>query len=177
MNDDEVMDIEGLLKRTIQTWQALGHPALMERFIFRNGRRYKRGPLPRNIARGKEKECFSNAAKECWHSGAKYVEGFGFRPDIPLLFHHAWLEIDGKAVDPTWKKNKACQYYGVAFDMKTAWEIFEQNGYYGIFDNPATNINLPFMLKYDRGFAKEIEAGWPGLLKKLKLGETSFLDS
>jgi hypothetical protein len=55
------------------------------------------------LVEAENKECYLNAFRgmseidgECY-----YVEGFAVPGDFPIIAAHAWLEVDGKIVDPT----------------------------------------------------------------------------
>lgn len=53
--------------------------------------------------RAENKECFLNAFRGMTECGqdAHYVEGFAVPGEFPIIAAHAWLEVDGKIIDPT----------------------------------------------------------------------------
>src|SRR5215831_1735265 len=91
------------LNHAITAWEKLGQPALLERFVTRNGQPFT---YTKRVGRkGAPKQCFANAATYVMRNrgvGAVYVEGFVMRQDIPHPFLHAWVTFNGtEAMDPT----------------------------------------------------------------------------
>lgn len=144
--------IKDFLQRCIDTWEQVHHPALMERFVIRQGVVCEARPFEGQ--RMTPQECFKNAMDGLFTTsghGLMYCEGFGLRPNIPLLVHHAWLVTpDLKVVDPTWEKPEECQYVGVTYDRDAAWEIMQETGHYGLFDH-GIGFNLTVALARDPG--------------------------
>jgi hypothetical protein len=133
------MMIRELLAETISDWERLGHPALMERFVLRNGKLYT--PRKRVGRRGKPKECYCNSThfviREQWKSypygHPTYVEGFTIG-DIPFAIAHAWVTMTGAdAMDPT-LESSTHQYFGVAFPTDVLLREIKKNRVYGILD-------------------------------------------
>ena len=62
--------------------------------------------------------------------------------------HHAWVEIDGKAMDPTWRDYMDSEYIGVAFHRKIALSEICKTGYFGLFTG-GDIINTDLMLRLD----------------------------
>lgn len=95
-------------------------------------------------------ECFKNAT---WATGdGDYCEGFGWRKDLPILFHHAWRVKDGLVIDRTWDRPEECQYLGVVFTQRQLMAELRRNEVYGLLDIGTYNIRL--MLKVDPGMAE-----------------------
>lgn len=142
------MNIQDKIEEYIKMMGSIGHPALMENFILRNGETMEVGPLVGE--QGTPKECFANATNAYLENyDSTYVEGYMWRAGFPILIHHAWIEIDGKVMDNTIVDNQACQYYGVRFTRETLKRQLEQNGVYGLLD-PGL-INLKLMVECDPG--------------------------
>ena len=88
------------------------------KFVIDNGFGYEPTPLPSNLTRGDDQQCFMNALdlasdkKELF-----YVEGFAIYTPTSLPVHHAWVTTgDGKAIDPTWN-TPGVAYAGVPFKL------------------------------------------------------------
>lgn len=137
------MDIKAHLEQEYENWKKLGHPAVMQRFVLRNGRQYKAAPYTGK--RLPKKECFSNAAH--LRTG-DYVEGYATRPDIGILIHHAWCVKDGVVIDPTWDRPEECQYFGVKFTQAVLYKELIRLDHYGLLDTPR-GLNIKFMLQID----------------------------
>ena len=69
------------------------------------------------VPKGRDKECFGNAARLAWDDSAlTYVEGFALAMGIPMA--HAWVVDDfGRVIETTWRE-KGIEYLGVAFRTK-----------------------------------------------------------
>lgn len=166
-------NIRDYLEQTIGAFAGMGNPALIERFVLRNGREWE---VTKRIERKlRDKECFSNSLHRAnqWFDEPKYegkivyVEGFAYRPGLfPML--HAWVGVDDKAVDPTWNGYETCMYFGVPFDVVDATKVVVEKGYYGLFDGP-TGINYKWMFKRDPGLLDEVDAAFPQFKFKEKL--------
>jgi len=139
--------IKEQLEEIVKNWNALGHPALLENFILRNGKEYT--PTKRIGRRKKAKECFCNAHKFVWsHHDVSYVEGYVIREAFPFPIHHAWVTITGDdAMDPTLEAEEF-QYYGVAFDRGTVTRELIKNKVYGLLD-PGLGLNYELMFDID----------------------------
>jgi hypothetical protein len=107
-------------------------------FLKEHGQEWEPAPLPDEIDRGREKECFKNATLTAIaHKHLDYVEGIGFAANVGIggmAFLHAWnVDQDGKVVDTTWERPEKCRYYGVKFPKaKFTKHIFKAK-VYGIF--------------------------------------------
>lgn len=143
------MLIHDRIKQEVNSWSALGVPALMQQFVLRNGTAYQ--PTSRLGSKLPSKACFENAAKLALDGVGTYVEGYAFGPRLPLVIHHAWVEIDDRAMDPTWEDPMSCQYFGVAFNTEFLREELLRNRVYGLLDIGG-GINLDLFLKIDPDF-------------------------
>jgi hypothetical protein len=141
-----VMSIRDVLEDSVANWARLGHPALLERFVLRNGKAY--APCKRIGRKCKAKQCFANATHHVLDAGGTYVEGFMMKHTLALPLQHAWVTIHGDdAMDPTLESNDY-EYFGVAFDKKTLTEELVRNGYYGLLESGIC-INTQLIFKID----------------------------
>lgn len=148
------MNSVAVLERLVESFAELGHPASLERFTLRNGRAYERGPTLG--ARTDQGQCFRNATLYALeHSQARYVEGFAWTEELIFPIHHAWVEIDGKAMDATWDETETV-YVGVAFDTDAVSKRIQRTGYYGLFV-PGDFIDIDFLCEIDPGLRDIIE--------------------
>lgn len=136
------------IEKYVNQVSEIGFPALIERFVLRNGKPY--APMPHIGRKRKDKECFKNAAEyvlsERTSPKARYVEGLARGPVCGLLIHHAWVEIDGQAMDPTWRDAERSEYYGFAFEKNMLIDQLIQNKVYGLLDIGIINTKLIFQL-------------------------------
>jgi hypothetical protein len=141
------MDIIKDLTEQVSNWALLGHPALLDRFILRNGKLYT--PTKRIGPKRKPKECFGNATKYVLsHSKATYVEGYVMGSKLPIPIHHAWVTMTGTdAMDPTLDAENY-QYLGIAFDTATVERELARYGVYGVLD-PGLGLNHRKMFEVD----------------------------
>ena len=73
------------------------------------------------MADAEDGACFSNAfLSQIFFSAFDYepiyVEGYALVEDVPLVTHHAWVELEGRIIEPTpaWLKHaKEASYFGV----------------------------------------------------------------
>lgn len=148
--------IETTLQASVSAWEKIGLPALMERFILRNGTVMKpqefREPLY------PAKACFMNATHYVdLHKHAEYVEGFGIRASLGIAMQHAWARSrDGRAIDPTWNDSMECEYMGVVIDRATHRKIMRKSGVYGVLDH-GRGINTDFIFSVDPGLREIVE--------------------
>ncbi len=133
----------------------LGHPAIKERFILRNGKGST--GVEAKSGRGPKGQCFANAARLHWKSGARYFEGYAMTPGLFPL-HHAWVEIDGKIADPTWDNSDDVIYFGVAFDNEVVSRVTMESGVFGLLDQ-GEGINIKLMLELDPGLGEFMPEG------------------
>jgi hypothetical protein len=146
----EAPALSQILQSYIDGFGRLGFPALMERFVVRNGSFTTGVALPSDFKKGRMKECFSNAAQLLDnHDGLTYMEGYGMTPGVPLPVHHAWcVNSKGEVIDTTWRDPAQCQYIGVAFTQEELWEQLDLHGVYGILDT-GRGINTDLIFRRD----------------------------
>jgi hypothetical protein len=139
--------IREALENQIAVYEKIGYPALLERFVLRNGKEMP--SMPRIGEKMQDKECFRNAQ---WFldSGGKglYTEGYAIRPSLEMLIPHAWVAIDGKAMDPTWSNahEEGCEYFGVTFTAKEALKVRRKTRWYGLLDIGGYNTELIYKM-------------------------------
>ena len=136
------------LKDYIDVWAAMGNPALLHNFVKRNGAPVF--PMPRIGEKMKDRMCFQNAAETVFDGLGKYVEGVAWTKHSPIPIHHAWVEVDGRAMDPTWRDPMECEYFGVVFDTDVVREQVLRAKHYGLLDSP-TGYNVDLMFRIDPG--------------------------
>lgn len=149
-----MINAKSILEIQIAAYKKIGFPALMENFILRNGKEYE--PIKSTAKLGKPKLCFMNAYRLSQTGIGKYTEGFVVIKGIPLLILHAWVDVNGKAMDNTLKDSLDCGYYGVAFDESVVTTEIFRLGHYGILDTPS-GINTKFIFAQDPNLEKEFE--------------------
>lgn len=142
------MNLKEVLENQVKSWSAVGSPAILERFVLRNGREYT--PQPFTGKRMTAKECFTNAAIKAY-SDQTYVEGFAMREGIEFPIHHAWLaDKGGNVIDPTWIDPEKCQYFGIPIDHEELWDELARTGFYSILV-PGEMFNFEWMVQKDPG--------------------------
>ena len=151
------LDIKTVIASRIGDYARVGFPAIIERFVQENGMTFDKIE-PWSGKHLTPNQCFNNAlAVACTKPDCRYVEGFVMREDVAYIIHHAWVVVDGKVLEPTVKDPENLQYFGVPFDANTAWKETVANGYYGLFDNPETMINIRFMVETDPDFSQVVQ--------------------
>jgi hypothetical protein len=140
------MKISERLKAEIDMWEGVGHPALMQRFVLRNGVEIDGSKYAGK--RGYEKMCFMNAAMSTHFGNSEYCEGYGWRENLPILIHHAWRVQNGKVLDETWDRPEECQYMGVIFPKDVMKKEIKKNKSYGLLDT-GRGINIDLIFRMD----------------------------
>jgi hypothetical protein len=97
------------------------------------------------------KQCFANACELVLlgSDALQFVEGFAIHPPVPLPVHHAWVCLDDRVIDVTWRKRRPkgkwvvgtypsdWQYFGVCFDTEYVRHVVVQSDHYcSMLDNP-----------------------------------------
>lgn len=104
-----------------------------EDFILKMGTEFKNTKIIKPIKYGKMKECYKNASLLCmYNEELEYVEGFA-NSIIPVM--HAWcIDRSGNVIDPTYKNQEKCNYYGVIFKKEFMHKKILKNKIYGILE-------------------------------------------
>jgi len=142
--------IAGYIDERIKSGAIFGRPSWLELFVRRNGTDFAGVEAYEDM--GEPKMCYQNATLlACLErADATYVEGFVVNPEIPMLIHHAWVEIDGQGFDPTIPDARNRLYYGVRFTTKTVRAQVKKNGVYGLLDT-GWGLNMDLMESMDPG--------------------------
>jgi len=136
-------NITKVLQERVDGFAALGHVPLLELFVLRNGKIMK--PRRRIGSKKPDKNCFENSLKLVT-ADVSYVEGFAMSAGLGIPMHHAWVDVGGKAMDPTWKNYNNSEYIGVSFSDKAAWSETIKLGYYGLLSGDFINAELLFRM-------------------------------
>lgn len=146
-------DLASGLRRKAEAWSMLGHPALIERFVLRNGQPYTAlEPWEGDLKT--PNQCFENAyfaSREIPNS--VYVEGFAMREDIGVEFHHAWIATPTGFMDPTLRDPERYQFLGIPFPGPVVSAEILRTGYYGLLCG--VFVNHEFMFARDPGLEAE----------------------
>lgn len=150
MNGTDALKV--YLEGRIAMWEMMGNPAVMERFLLRNGT-FRPG-APFTGTRGKAKECFSNSTHLSIAKELTYEEGLFIRPDLPIAIHHAWcVDESGVVHDCTIDRPEECAYVGVTIESQELWRLITASGYYGVLDM-GVGCNTKFMYGRDPDLEK-----------------------
>ena len=146
-----MINIKQEIEDQVARWERLGSPALLDRFILRNGHEGIAQSRPKGLRKLADKQCFRNAALNV-RMGYHYVEGYATAPfALGILVHHAWLEDDeNRVIDLTWKDPSKAAYYGVRFDQDEMSEELLRTGFYGLLVQHDM-FNDDFMFRQDPG--------------------------
>ncbi len=65
-----------------------------------------------------------------------YAEGFALDAELGIPFEHAWLvDVNGKAIDLTWRDTANAVYFGVTFKQAFLLEAMRRTEVYGVLFN------------------------------------------
>lgn len=151
-------DLREYLQTMADSWGVLGHPAVMERFVLRNGTEFEGRDLPKGFRRGKAKACFENSINLVVRKrDLRYVEGYVMHNVIPIPIHHAWaVDADNRVIDVTIQQPAECQYMGVVMSRQECWTEVSRNDVYGVLDT-GLGANVRFMFERDPELKAEVE--------------------
>jgi hypothetical protein len=161
------MKLREMLQARVAAFATFGHPALMERFVLKNGGAFKgvKFPFPKQVRRGEPNGCFMNAARLIMNNPREewtYHEGYVLRDGLPLEIHHAWIVVDGKVVDNTLTDPEECEFLGVPFTRYQLMSELARNKVFGLLDT-GRGVNRRLIAKLDPAVYTEarnvIEAG------------------
>ncbi|ALG75738.1 hypothetical protein AL072_32910 [Azospirillum thiophilum] len=105
-------------------------------YLLNHGQSWAPVPLPTSIMHGALSDCFTNAWKTVQtQPDLRYVEGYGYDPDIGFPIEHAWcIDSAGRVLDLTWRDATRCRYFGAIFPPKAVVQIQALTGVYGVLD-------------------------------------------
>jgi hypothetical protein len=153
-----------MLKQQLQEkadqWAMLGAPAVVERFVARNGQEFVGRAKPKGYRLGTIKQCYSNATHLVLNrKGLRYVEGYVIRGDLPIPIHHAWaIDADDQVIDVTLRgADDRCHYCGVVIPIEEVKAEIAKNGVYSVMDT-GWGLNVDWMFRRDPGLKAEIDA-------------------
>lgn len=138
------------LKEELETqvigWEFIGHPAISQRFVLRNGKAFAPRARPGNVKKGKVGYCFANALTLALDNPQySYVEGYAVDVTIGLPLVHAWcIDSQGFVIDNTWVDSKKSQYIGVVMDTQEVKDEVDRQGFYGVLGVDLTNVDYIF---------------------------------
>lgn len=143
------------LTELVKIYEGIGYPAIIERFVLRNGTTFVDAVRPKKM--GQIKQCFKNASHMALGDDSlTYHEGFMKRPDLPIFIHHAWVvDRQGTAIDPTLRDVKDVTYTGVPIDTDSLMKQLMMNRVYGVLDTGTLNID--YMFGRDPGLAEIVK--------------------
>ncbi len=142
----------------------------MEDFVLDRGVSYESGPLgpgdaafvrqllgPVDVTQYRYGECYKNCqlliARDTG-GRLKYIEGFATAGVLPVV--HAWLDLDGRVIDPTWREG------GNALENRVIGAIPPDFAYFGVeVASRDEVISRMFSEEMCRGWLDDWENGWP----------------
>lgn len=148
-------DLRDMLWLEIEQWSRLGHPAILQRFVWKHGVGSVGMPRPPALRRGKQKECFRNAAHLCIEHGFAYVEGYVASKRIPFPILHAWAMDGEQLIDVTLVDPVENVYFGVPFTVHELTQWLLKQEFYGLLDNGLT-VNLDLIREHDPELLKGV---------------------
>lgn len=162
-----IRNIRQDIQNQVDDWQAMGQPALMQRFILEKGRAWIPQALPKPFERLTPKNCFQNSyvLAELDHH-YKFVEGLALNQNVDMLVHHAWcVDADNRVVDLTWEKPAECLYFGIRFNhFRVVKHQTDITGCYSILDSDS-GLNTKFMFE-ESPKLKRLAEGWHKIAKE-----------
>lgn len=139
----EYLQAEVRMARQLQRTEVNGYVSQHD-YVLQNGRQYESAQvspqeleslLKLNMREFKLKECYYNSQfVAISFPEFTYVEGMAVPEQVGLPIDHAWLELNGKVVDVTWRPwvcgviPKGCEYYGVPLTRKQVWANVRAHG-------------------------------------------------
>lgn len=151
------------LERYVSMLKQLEVPALVERFVLRNGEEFNPPSYPSPQRMGfKPQMCFKNAYMVASSDPEEYtyVEGFALTKELygkmPITtIHHAWcVDRWDKIIDPTWNSRGAA-YFGVRFSLDRVYKELSKNKVFGLLITTEM-INIRMLFEVDPDLQKVV---------------------
>jgi len=154
------MALREMIKQQCEAWRSLGHTDLLGEFMLRNADRERQGQrLPKPFKKQRDKLCFCNAGGlllKNKDSPYTYYEGYAARASIMFPIHHAWLVVDDRVIDTTWRDpDETCLYFGKPFSYIEVATRVSCTKYWGLLDT-GMGYDADYMITLDPGFSKVI---------------------
>jgi len=140
-----------MLNDEIKSWELIGTPSLIQRFVVRNGRPFT--PTKRIGRKRKARMCFMNSTNFVLGMrgigvGA-YVEGYALCKAMPFMpIHHAWVTTDGTDAMDLTLDAEGYEYFGVVFERDVLRRELLKLRHYGLLDT-GFGINHELMFRID----------------------------
>lgn len=99
-------------------------------FVLKHGRDYWPDNLTYDGPRGLAHRCYETVGKAALEDGGTYVEGYVSMYGIPI--EHAWLEKDGRVIDPTLDGAGVKGYFGVTVSVPLLRETVLKTRVWGV---------------------------------------------
>jgi hypothetical protein len=137
-----------MLNDEIKSWELIGTPSLMQRFVVRNGRPFT--PTKRIGRKRRAKMCFSNSTDfVIGKRQGTYVEGYALCKAMPFMpIHHAWVTMDGTDAMDLTLDAEGYEYFGVVFERDVLRRELLKLRHYGLLDT-GFGINHELMFRID----------------------------
>lgn len=122
----------------------MGWPALLHRFVLRNGVPASGRRRPKGVRMATPNQCFMNAALLCMERGYTYCEGFATAHALfGIPIEHAWAMNGGRVIDNTLQDPQEYAYLGIPFGpLELATRLRGQEMYGLLIVNEMSNIAL-----------------------------------
>lgn len=118
--------------------------------LLKHGRFYPHvAERPDGLRMGRMGLCYCNCTRARYPYLAEdpvpyhYAEGYALDSELGIPFQHAWLvDLDGRAIDLTWRETKNAVYYGVTFNDAYVHKAMVDTGLFGILCSDALQDRL-----------------------------------
>jgi hypothetical protein len=137
-----------MLNDEIKSWELIGTPSLMQRFVVRNGRPFT--PTKRIGRKRKARMCFMNSTHFALDNCVStYVEGYALSKKLPVMpIPHAWVTMDGTDAMDLTLDAEGYEYFGVVFERDVLRRELLKLRHYGLLDT-GFGINHELMFQMD----------------------------
>lgn len=152
------MSIRDKLEEQTKIFRSWGHPVPLDHFLLKFGQRHEPRDGDRGCRKMAAKMCFKNATSLAMQGLGTYCEGYVTWQGCPINIHHAWvLGKDGRVLEPTLKRPKDYEYFGVPITEEEHLVEMLKHKVYGILD-PGHGVNVVFMEAY--AMARGVDWDW-----------------